>query len=198
MAEYLPPEIDTCLYLDVDILALCDIREIFSLKCDSTLACVPDFGRYANRILKPIKNAPAITFSKNYFNSGFLRIHLKQWRAQNIQEQCLKILENYHLKFHDQDILNAVFAQNYHKLSFCYDFIAQAFGASVCKDESKHHYNIHHTRDEFNRIRENIKILHFCSEKPWNTLASYIYEGQSSQHFGGNLRKKRPFLIKSY
>ncbi len=177
-ASTLPQSIKTCLYLDVDMFVLCDIREIFTLEFKTPLAAIPDFGRYANRILKA-KNPKFkdIVLNKNYFNSGFLLLDLQALREQNVESKFIEILQNYHLRFHDQDILNAVFINNYTKLSFAYNFITPAFSASVCKDEHRH-FNIHHTRSEFNKIQNSPKILHFTSAKPWILLTSYIYKGQ--------------------
>ena len=179
IGRMLPPDIMRCLYLDVDMLVMCDIREILNLQFSAPLCAVPDFGRYAGRILEPKSNAKPITFSKKYFNSGFLLFNLEQWRTHNVESQCFAILQNYHLRFHDQDILNAVFQDIYQPLPFSYDYIAQSFGASVCQDESKKHYNIHHTRAEFNALSDDIKVLHHCAEKPWNKLISYVLRGES-------------------
>ena len=49
----------------------------------------------------------------------------------------------------------------------------------MCQDESKKHYNIHHTRAEFNALNGDIKVLHYCAEKPWNKLISYVLRGES-------------------
>lgn len=178
IGRMLPLDVACCLYLDVDMLVMCDVREILNLQFSAPLCAVPDFGRYAGRILEPKSNAKPITFSKKYFNSGFLLFNLEQWRALNAESQCFSILQNYHLRFHDQDILNAVFIDIYQPLPFSYDYIAQSFGASVCQNESKKHYNIHHTRAEFNALTHDIKVLHYCAEKPWRTLVSYVFKGE--------------------
>ncbi|MDE7175714.1 MAG: hypothetical protein K2N75_06710, partial [Helicobacter sp.] len=53
IADYLPSEIQKCLYLDVDMLVLCDIREIFDIPCDSALAAIPDLSKRTGRIIEP-------------------------------------------------------------------------------------------------------------------------------------------------
>lgn len=162
--DFITKDLQRCLYLDVDMLVLCDIREIFALSLDKALGAVKDFGRYGGRILKGTKN---IKLDKSYFNGGFLLIDTKYWEEQDCKNKAFKIARDYDLKFHDQDILNVLFMHNYTEISFAYDFIVQAFGASVCKDEHKH-FNIPLTRKEFTLLEQNPKILHYCGEKPWS------------------------------
>lgn len=57
IAEHLSLDIQTCLYLDIDMVVFFDIREIFTFTCSSAIAAVPDFATPKDRFLQPIANS---------------------------------------------------------------------------------------------------------------------------------------------
>lgn len=123
------------------MLVLCDIREIFDIPCDSALAAIPDLSKRTGRIIEPkcYKSPPPPIALNHYFNSGFLYFNLPKFRQQfqqkfpasNILEQSLKLSKQYQLRFHDQDILNAIIQDDYQPLSFAYNFMVRGFGDSL-------------------------------------------------------------------
>ncbi|QOR00893.1 glycosyltransferase family 8 protein [Campylobacter sp. 2014D-0216] len=167
--------IEKCLYLDSDMLCMCDIRKIFTIDLHNKIAgVVGDLGSKKNKI-KYIENNKKIIhrFDENYFNSGFLLINLKEWNKHNIEQKCEDLASKcYYIKAADQDLLNAVIKpQHQLKFDFSYNFSTVAFCYVICKDESKNRLN--YTRSEFNIASKNPKILHY-GEKPWRFLKSYF------------------------
>lgn len=167
-------EYSKCLYLDSDMLCLCDIRELFALDLsDKILACVSDKGSKRRKLKYKEQNAICTHFyDESFFYSGFLLINTKKYidcelftKAQNLARCAV------YIKTADQDLLNFfVKKQAQLKLAFAYCFETSAFCYCICKDEDKTRLN--YTRAEFLESAKNPKILHF-GYKPWKFLESF-------------------------
>lgn len=173
--SYFDDSIAKCLYLDSDMLCLCDLRELFSIDLQEyILAAINDPGTKKRKI-KYTENGKKIVFNFNddYFNSGFLLINTQNYKKYKIQEQCENLAQKcYYIKAADQDLLNAVIPQDkLLKLPIAYNFSSISFCISICKDEQKHRLNC--TRAEFMESYRNPKIIHY-GEKPWKFLQSYV------------------------
>ncbi|ARR01330.1 glycosyltransferase family 8 protein [Campylobacter porcelli] len=172
--EYLDHSVKKCLYLDSDMLCLCDLRELFAIDLkDNILAAVNDPGTKKRKI-KFKNNNKIIThkFTNDYFNSGFLLINAKAYRDNQIEQKCQMIAQNaIYIKAADQDLLNATITQDkLLKLPIAYNFSSISFCFAICKDEQNHRLNC--TRMEFMQSYKNPKIIHY-GEKPWRFLQSY-------------------------
>ncbi|HED6016198.1 TPA: hypothetical protein R5V96_001829, partial [Campylobacter jejuni] len=93
----LDKKIKYCLYLDVDVLVVRDIRKIFTLelKDNEYLAGVLDFD-WLNQVdfiskydHKNIKS----NLKKSYVNTGMMYINLDLWRKDDISQKCLDFLK---------------------------------------------------------------------------------------------------------
>ncbi|AXP08377.1 glycosyltransferase family 8 protein [Campylobacter hepaticus] len=187
-----------CLYLDSDMLCMCDIRELFAIDLkDKIIGAVGDIGSKKSKI-KYIKDNKKMIFkfNENYFNSGLLLINLEEYKKQNIEKKCENLASKcYYIKAADQDLLNATIQSQYLvKLDFSYNFSVIAFCYVVCKDENK--YKLNYTRDEFNQSIKNPKILHY-GEKPWKYLKSYFdYNGKNINDYWWDIAYKTPIFNK--
>lgn len=165
-------EYSKCLYLDSDMLCLCDIRELFTLDLsDKILACVGDYGSKKRKIkFKENGKEKIFYYDEHYFNSGFLLINTYEYKA--VAKQCENLAKQAtYIKAADQDLLNAIVNREQRlKLSFAYNFVTHAFCYCICKDEDKTRLN--YTRAEFLESAKNPKILHF-GYKPWKFLESF-------------------------
>ncbi|HEB7728020.1 TPA: hypothetical protein RZJ67_001624, partial [Campylobacter jejuni] len=91
IADVLPRDIKTCLLLDVDLVFLSSIDEIFSFNFpnDKILYAVLDYNKSDRKILSSKENSSFIKLnSKKYFNSGVMYIDLDKWRLNNIKNKC--------------------------------------------------------------------------------------------------------------
>lgn len=172
--EYLDPSVTKCLYLDSDMLCLCDLRELFAIDLkDNILAAINDPGTKKRKI-KFKENSKIIThkFTNDYFNSGFLLFNTKAYREYQIEQKCQAIAQNAtYIKAADQDLLNATIPQDkLLKLPIAYNFSSISFCFAICKDEQRHRLNC--TRAEFMQSYKHPKIIHY-GEKPWKFLQSY-------------------------
>ncbi|MBM0637784.1 glycosyltransferase family 8 protein [Campylobacter sp. VicNov18] len=196
LASIFDNRVQKCLYLDSDMLCMCDIREVFSFDLkDKIVGVVGDLGSKKSKI-KYIQNNKKIVFNfdENYFNSGFLLINLSEYRKQNIEQKCEELASKcYYIKAADQDLLNATIKPQYQlKLDFSYNFSAIAFCYVICKDEKKN--RLSYTRAQFNQSLKNPKIIHY-GEKPWRFLKSYFdYHGKNINDYWWDVAAKTPIF----
>lgn len=174
LKNYLNSSVDRCLYLDSDMLCLCDLRELFAIDLkDNILAAINDPGSKKRKI-KFKQNSNIIThkFTNDYFNSGFLLINTKAYIENKIEQKCQSLAQNAtYIKAADQDLLNATIPANkLLKLPISYNFSSISFCFAICKDEQDHRLNC--SRAEFMQSYKKPKIIHY-GEKPWRFLKSY-------------------------
>ena len=169
--RFMPKEVKTCLYLDIDMLVVGDLRGLFALKMgESCVGVVKDRlnKNNAKKLHSKNPNAKDIDLAKSYFNSGFLLINLIAWERENIVEKCFEIMANYYLSAHDQDTLNAaiVDCQRLY-LPFAFNLLVYSYIFASCKDESLR-YKFDFTRESMNLALKNPVILHFAGGyKSW-------------------------------
>lgn len=174
LASYLPQDIKTCLYLDVDMLCMQDIRDIFNIDLqDKVCGVVLDADFRISRIMEGKNNNGGYALNvKTYFNAGLMLINLDNWRKQNIENQCFSWLAKYIPECHDQDTLNAVIEDKILILPLNYNFM---IGHLENREESSFKGNngctLAYTYKQYLSAKDDIKILHFLTErKPWHTL----------------------------
>ena len=178
MASYLPQDITTCLYLDVDMLCVSDIRGIFEVDLKDKICGVVLDMPYSTLRAMPSRNGgnDYILNSSAYFNSGFMLVNLTQWRKENIEQKCFEWLSQYIPSLHDQDALNAVLSDKIYILPLEWNFLAMYFennNRTYFKGENEI-YKLIYTHEEYIKAKDNLKIIHYAGViKPWQ-LSIYI------------------------
>lgn len=178
MVSHLPKEIQKCLYLDVDMLCMADIREIFHKDLGGKICgVVLDVHYLSSRIMPSINNDENNGFSLNintYFNAGFMLIDLEQYRIYNIEQKIFEWLKQYIPIWHDQDTLNAVLSKHVCILPLEWNFMLghlENRDKSAFRGESEN-FSLTYTYKEYMEAKSNVKILHYLTAiKPWNLLS---------------------------
>lgn len=165
--KILPKDIEKLLYIDTDMLVLCDIRELFTIDLHNkviasnsgTLSTIS----YKRKFISKISKKTLKIQIKNYFCAGLMLINMTQWREQNIESKCIKFLQEYVPEYNDQDALN-YFVQDSISLEPIYGIYAYQYIESYCDNPQK-------TIKEYKHIFENIKIIH-CNgpAKAWSNF----------------------------
>lgn len=185
--RFMPQNCVSCLYLDIDMFVVGDLRELFALDMgDKCVGVVKDYILKNSLCKRPKLIAKRsdfkdIVFTGTHFNAGFLLLNLLEWEKQNIVAKCFEVMANYHLDMHDQDTLNAVIVeQNRLKLPFEFNLLPRAFLQSICNDEANH-FKFDYTRKEMDFALKNPVILHFTSACPksWQNPRIYNAQGQN-------------------
>lgn len=151
------PNLKKVIYLDVDVIVQCDIRELYGIDLeDNYIGAVnhpkylwdenPDFYRIVSQL--ELDN-PYL-----YVNSGVLLINCEKWRADRVSEKLMQqtIARKDRITWCDQDIINLVMQGKIKELPWSFNAILTHF--------AKHE---HSPRDA--------KIIHYAGpRKPWNSL----------------------------
>lgn len=156
--RYLDDSLDKILYLDVDLLVLKNIEELYSIDLkDKLIAAIEDYP-IADRCKR--LRIPA---DYGYFNSGVMLINLTLWRKYKITEQAYSILvrNDIILLQHDQDILNLIAYDKWLRLPFKWN-VLDIFFFDYTPYDKKYYKEIAHS------LKEDTGIMHFAGPlKPW-------------------------------
>ena len=104
------PQYDKALYLDVDILVMGDISELYNVDLgDNYVGAITEdimtnidvFGRYVEEFLGIERH--------KFFNAGVLVLNLKKYREEDVESQFLALLDKYKFRVtQDEDYLNVI------------------------------------------------------------------------------------------
>ncbi|WP_291952780.1 glycosyltransferase family 8 protein [Campylobacter sp.] len=175
---------DVCLYLDVDMLVVSDISELFSLDLkDKFCACVLDSIYMPNHTISARNNKKDIKLNPNYhFNAGFLLLNLREWKKANIRKQALEFLKLYDPIFCDQDVLNIIFKDKIYLLPLEWNFVRFSLVQNATFKCECENYMIRYTRKQHEYALSNLKIIHYNTDiKPWKF--SYDFEDNLVKSF---------------
>lgn len=201
--QVLSTHINTVAYLDIDMLVLSDIRDLFlnhQLKTEIIGAVVdpgisntnPSLTEDAFTYLS-YKDNPSKQIKiprDKYFNAGLLLINLYEWRTQHIGEECLKLASQMNLQFHDQDLLNYVCQGKVKLLDLSWNFQNPMFYVLYNPETKKYDIRNIFQQDrhwlcetpsahDFEKQLQNPRIVHFTDHKPWQPayLGSSLFYG---------------------
>lgn len=155
-ASILPLCVEKVLYLDVDLIVIDDLSDLWDTDLGNyALAAAPDpFGTSRRGPL-------GIPTDACYVNSGVLLLNLAKWRSDNLSARLANYIEREgsNLLFHDQDAINAVLHTMIKPLSYRWNYQAKMLRP------------LHFTPADHAAIREAGKspaIIHYTSaRKPW-------------------------------
>ncbi len=138
----LKPNIDKAIYLDVDIIACDDIKELY----ENNLASYPlgAVGRSISEAFVQNQNKLLSLDKDNiYFNAGVLLINCKKWRENNISKELFKLEKKIRdiIRLADQDVLNSYFAGNYLLLDRKYNFQMHFYDEGIDCAMALRHYS---------------------------------------------------------
>lgn len=144
LTRWLPGDIKTLLYIDVDILIKSNIKELFEIEFDTPICAELCFPASLSRG-EHLDGKPS-----PYFNSGVLLIDMEKWRELELEESFKEIGSSKAHLFLDQDILNIRFRNNWTRLGRKYNYF--------------HQYGLGEVDLSFSQVPS---IIHFVGLKPW-------------------------------
>ena len=172
------------LYLDVDMLILADVRELFNsvdltnhiyaAALDSYLFSSSDKYHLIKKSGSGGKDKKLALSS--YVNAGMLLISLDNWRAANIRQKCIECMHTIKVKYHDQDVLNYLVEAPVF-VSTAWNMQTSYLGCITVSNGRIINMHTKKTVDEslypdslpvpLAQCIENPRIVHFVSHKPW-------------------------------
>ena len=165
------PAYDKVLYLDVDIIILHDVYELYNTDLDgNTIGACKDaimnaIVNQTPKIKKYCTNDLGLKNYKDYFQAGVMLFDCHKFRKNDCEFKLLRIMSDIEVQFADQCILNALFEDDvkFVDLSWNYENENIAHGPM----------NLINDMDEslltqYLAARVNPKVIHYIGgEKPW-------------------------------
>lgn len=159
------------LYLDVDLVALTDVAELFNTDLEGAVAgAARDY--LAVKDLPQKRNAGwreqlGLKDHSSYFNSGVMLLDLEQMRRDNFEQKWFELLARLKQpSLHDQDIMNSTCQGRVKYVDGAWNSLAwaEACGETIFREElSEKLYG------EYVEALKSPKILHYLSRhKPWD------------------------------
>lgn len=165
LTDILPASVDRVVYIDADVVVREDIGHLFDMPMTGSLAAVtePLAGDSGMRLGLPSEFA--------YFNSGVLLIDLAKWRDTGMRDRFVEYVEakGEGLKFHDQDVLNAVLYDDVDRLDMRWNYQPRVKAGDARL--------VGVTDKEIEAASSDPAIVHFTSwRKPWLYKYDVPYE----------------------
>lgn len=157
------PEYDKVAYIDCDVIVRNDIARLYNETNldDYLLAAVAEAA-----IEKQGERWEALGCDpRNYFNSGFLLMNLKQMREEGTSAKMLEALHADYLEFPDQDVLNIVCQGRTLLLPPIYNSIRTFFISKYKPDFLKRY-----TEKDWKDV-QNHGTIHYTGGKPWRIFS---------------------------
>ena len=137
--------VDKCLYLDVDMLVVGDIRELWTVEIGQKKTLM-------------VAKLPKV-FGESYFNAGFIFFNLLRWRRGGYKEKCLNYTKKH--RTNDQVALNNVVEKSEVL------FISEGWDYCLQTPQSD-------GESLLERGVEEIKIIHYIRPKPWACILDWF------------------------
>ena len=168
LANYLPENINRILYLDVDMIVMGNLSELFEANIDDVvLAAIEDAPR-RDRVerlnLDPVWG---------YFNAGMLLINLHNWRTMDVTGKSIGYIEEHpdRIVQHDQDVLNAVLEGRWRRVDFKWNML-NVYVLPKPLVVSKY-------AGELIRSKNDVRIVHYTGNiKPWMAWTRNPYNSE--------------------
>lgn len=183
------PEYDKVLYLDCDMIVNRDIAELYFTDIgDKAIAATRDYDfiasyqeperkkMYDEKIMKYIN----LSDVEDYFQAGVILFNMKKISEMYTVEDLFDKASSRSWYYHDQDVLNSLFAGNVYYLEPCWNVMTMLEPNSQRKKLFTEYLYARYA-EAYNKARKNIGIIHFAGiPKPWHDtkcdLSMYFWE----------------------
>lgn len=168
LAEFLL-DIDKVLYLDVDVLVLGDLKELFQKELNELYLCGVkteiNLKRNWQQARKEFMPEKFEVCRGQYINAGVLLMNLKEIRKSDIVSRWKEMSQ---VKFHyqDQDIINLTCFSKIGFLPLKYNMF---LGQSIVNKEQLIEERVY-SKSEIEDATRTPVIVHFAGSKPWNSF----------------------------
>ncbi|TCD01699.1 glycosyltransferase family 8 protein [Pedobacter psychroterrae] len=167
---FLPAGIDKIIYLDVDMIALRDVSELWTIDIGTNIVgAVQDLIKTVGDPQGGIGNYHELGMDKNakYFNTGLLIIDRKKWLDYGVTEKvlhCVELNTNF-ASLPDQYGLNVVLYKKWHELNPLWNTYSSLPVKSPYIIHFFHRKPIYKTYDKNQEYKEI--FYQFLGQTPW-------------------------------
>ncbi len=163
-AELLPADLSRIVYLDIDLLVLGDVAELWLHPFDGQAALAVQLRPSLAVSLDLRPPECRIDEDTPAFNAGVLVINLEAWRQERLGARALDFAERYRERFRswDQDALNCALIGRWGRLPLAWNYRPEAIVLPAWRPSG-------YTAREAAEAARQPKIVHFAgADKPWD------------------------------
>lgn len=156
------PAVESCVYVDADVLIRVDVAEILDQITKHSLLAADGNGVRKHSLDRMLFQKAGLSMDGPCFNAGLLWMNLARWRRTNALETCEQIAKKYPNQFlsADQSLLNVAFHDQF-----------EAFGDK---------FNTKLTPTSEMPSPDSKGIFHFVgSPKPWDIFGASMHRSYS-------------------
>jgi lipopolysaccharide biosynthesis glycosyltransferase len=175
ISEFIPKEYKKVIYLDCDLVVKGDLSNIWKIDLEDNciLAAQDTWTHFISKGLSNYQDL-GICQDAKYFNAGVLVINLEKWRSDQMTKKSLEYLKNNidHIKYHDQDVLNALLATKWGVLNPRWNVpVLILLNNDFSRKSSPFSADVYD-----NVVREPYIIHYTTGEKPWTSRHTLFKE----------------------
>jgi lipopolysaccharide biosynthesis glycosyltransferase len=170
--DLLPAHIQKVIYLDSDLIVNANLGKLWDMSLDGVdLLAVQQTAVPFVSSAKGLSNYQALGIAptSKYFNAGVLVINLEKWRQEKLGSKVLRYIEQNksHIRFHDQDGLNAMLAGRWGELDPRWNQMPEVFQFNSWQESP-------YSETVYQQVLTDPYIIHFATAaKPWNSREIY-------------------------
>ena len=172
------PDIDKCLYLDVDIVVQNDLTELYEQDMEEYYIAGVKAAGYYYPPEKKQRNMDRLEMPvfDQYINAGVLLMNLKKLREDHMEEQFEKLMERDYSS-QDQDILNVACYGKIKILPLKYNVMNKYYVSHPENYDTDQRVSVCFSREEFEEAGKDPYIIHFADRwKPWDDMVGDMAE----------------------
>lgn len=169
------PELEKCIYLDVDVLVHGDLSEYYQIDItDYYIAGVKAAGYYyPESKQEQMKKTLEIPVFDQYVNAGVLLMNLKKLREDGFEKRFAELLTR-DFPSHDQDILNCACYGKIKILPPIFNAMTKYDLGNVDAYQREKCLSICYTEMEWEAACKNPIIVHYADKrKPWDDMTVF-------------------------
>ncbi|WP_083988273.1 glycosyltransferase family 8 protein [Companilactobacillus ginsenosidimutans] len=171
--EYLPKSVNRILYLDVDILVINSLKQLYNKQLGDNLYAASSHSGLTNNMTEQFNKLRLGNYeAESYYNSGVLLMNLDAIRETVKATDIFDYIKENSLTLFlpDQDVLNALYGNKIVKVpDELYNYDARMSSIYNLLGDGKW---------DLDWVIDNTVILHFCGrDKPWKREYNSRYAG---------------------
>lgn len=190
--KVLPNNVEIILYLDIDMVVMGDIYELYCTPLENSLfGVVIDEAEYSPKRFEQLEIPQEKWEGLSYFNCGMMLIDLTKWREEHVMEELIEYMSKHrdkHFPYADQDVFNLLYRNRAKLLPIQYN-LGHAFLGDYHKLDVREYFY-----ESIEEARNNPIIVHlYWIHHPWYKEC-YCPYAKVWLHFA----RKCPYRIKLF
>lgn len=193
-------DVDKAIYMDSDLVALCDLAELYDTDVTGCLLAATrdadtagQCAGYDAAILSYLRDEVGLKEPYDYFQAGVLVMNLKEFRKRHSAGTSIEIAASKHWHWLDQDVLNLLAQGDYRRLDTSWNTLMdwQHLRRSHIVAQAPERIQA-----EYDTARANPRVVHYAGpdDRPWLyprcDMGEYFWDFASRSPYHDELQRR--------